>query len=470
MDVFSTLPPELIAPILENLPDLRSLYSVTSSSPCVFHFMCSSMGVGVLESILQSPFQDHPTTPWIPYILRVVALIRQCTSSKQPAANLTSFITTYIMPTTYQNARGEHVPDLQSCPPKCLPRIQLRDVINRGPHAFLPREMLFLAWRIDGLAARCFDFFHERIKDTNPQHLPNKRPSVRQPPWNVRTDSRPQGRPYAIDAGGQASWYEMQRLCLGFWSLQLCYELSNAASEGRLAWSDADVEAVRDMGSGMCLSGFEKSSLWVAREPLWAALIYTRHLEGTLEDISCAGDTDRGLSGFYNTGFRPLEDRHLRLPSPRIGKGVWPPAMPSPPPFPCIDEQDAVTYHCHRVLVGCKGLRWAPHLLRPRSTPRLSDGLLFRPFRLLGFGIWDNERLSAMEMLNDPTSNRPKRFELWCPDQMFTWTSLLSQSQMGQLQRYQEELATRSEETEGVAGDASAIGDTPRAGYNDGVL
>ncbi|KAM5354662.1 hypothetical protein ACJ41O_001309 [Fusarium nematophilum] len=443
-DIFATLPPELIAPILAELPDLRDLYAITLSSPYVFHFMSSRLGIDVLQTILQRPsFPDIRLASWIPYLLGLVALVRQSPSSL--GDGVASFIATYIMPTVNQNQLGEQVPELRCCPPDSLPKIRLRDVMKGEPHAFTPREMLFLVWRIDKLAAACFNFFLHRMKDTRPQHLVDKTFSLSRLPWDRRPDGRSWGESYAIDVGGEASWYEMQRLTLGFWTLQLCYELSNAASEGRLKWSDTDVDAVRAMGSGMCMPGVGKSSLWIAREPLWAAFIYVQHLEGREEEMSCVGDTDvsnNGYSVFFNTGFKPLGDKYpLRLPSPRPETSAprldWPPAIPPPPPFSCKNEQDAFTYHCHKALLGCKGLRWAGPILCPRGLVRLTEGLLFRPFRRLGFGIWDDERLIRMEMLDDPMRRREGRFSVWCQDQMFTWTSLLRPEEMEELRRHQ---------------------------------
>ncbi|KAM6511514.1 hypothetical protein FALCPG4_016518 [Fusarium falciforme] len=442
MDVFSTLPPELMAPILSDLPDLKSLYSITVSSPYVFHFMGSTLGANVLESVLDHPVsKDFTSTPWIPYMLRLVALARQTTPSNQPANDLGSFIAKYFL-----SNQGLGIPDLQC---ENIPLIRLGDVMRAEASCFSPREMIFLARRIGSLAGSCFEFFHDRIKSATPSHLLDK---VFQPtplPWSQRPDGLPWGQPYTIDAGGEASWYEMQRITLGFWSLQLSYELSNAASEGRLNWTDSDVAAIRNMGSGTCLGNFGKSNIWVAQEPLWAALIYIRHLEGVSDGCPCAGDTSgihNEMSAFFNTGFRPLGDSHLSLPRLINAEGVrpaWPSPTPPPPHFPCIDKRDASTYHRHKVLVGCKGLRWAQPLLFPRGQARVSRGLMFGPFRALGFGLWDDERLIAMEMIDDPTGQKPKRFEVWCQDQVYTWMSLLSQTQMEELVTHQDLVGER---------------------------
>ncbi|KAM0350524.1 hypothetical protein ACHAPU_003005 [Fusarium lateritium] len=412
--------------------------------------MDGSLGAEVLDNVLESSAQNLTTTPWITHIIRLVALIRHCSPVHQPASDLAAFITEFFMPTTFENAEGQHIPDLQSRPPDCAPRIRLSRIMQ-GPQSFTPREMIFLAGKINSLSMECSGFFHERIKATNPQHLTDKCYHLGTLPWTRRPDGRAWGQSYNIDAGGETSRYEMQRIVLGFWCLQLCYEMSNAVVEGRLEWSAMDVEAIRDMGSGeTCVSGLRESRIWIAREPLWSALLYVRHVEGIVDESPCVDDTDivnRGLSVFLSTGFEPLGNKHCKLPSPRQKDTSieWPMDNLHPPPFSCINPNDAFTYHCHKALVGCKGLRWAGPLLCPRGSPRLSEGLLFRPFRSLGFGIWDDERLVQMEMLDDPENKRPRRFHVWCQDQVFTWTSLLSSEEKEQLRVYQEALQVREE-------------------------
>jgi hypothetical protein len=446
MDIFATLPPELIAPILSRLPDLRSLYNIAVSSPHVFHFLNSSVGVGVLDNVLLSSAENLATTPWMTHVMRLVALIRHCSPTNQPANNLAAFITTFEMPTTFTIVEGQSVPDSQVWPLEFASRIRLSDVMH-GPPAFNPREMIFLAQKINALSIECFDYFHERITATEPQHLTDKCYHLGTLPWNRRPDGQTWGQSYDMNAGGGPSWYEMQRISLGFWYLQLCYELSNAASEGRLQWSTSDIETIRNMGSaGKTLPGPKGSMDWIVREPLWSVLIYVRDLEGTPDGSSCVGDViNKGLSVFFNTGFKSLQDKHHQLPSPKKRKASfeWSAIALRPPPLASVTR--VFTYHLEKVLTGCKGFQWAVPLLCPGGSPRLSEGLLFRPFRRLGFCIWDDERLVEMEMLDDPENKRPRRFHVWSQDQVFTWTSLLNLEEKEELRMYQEALLLKEE-------------------------
>ncbi|KAI6754525.1 hypothetical protein HG530_012277 [Fusarium avenaceum] len=448
MDIFTVLPPELIAPILSNLPDLRSLYNIAISSPHVFHFLNSPSGAGILDNVLVSSAESLATTPWMPLIMRLVALIRHCSPINQPASNLAAFVTAFEMPTNFTIVEGQSVPDFQTLPPDFTAPIQLSDVMH-GPQAFTPREMIFLAQKINALSIECFDYFHERIKTTEPQHLTEKCYHLGTLPWNRRPDGQTWGQSYKMNAGGGPSWYEMQRIVLGFWYLQLCYELSNAALEGRLQWSPSDVETIRCMGSaGKVLPGPKGSMDWIVRESLWSVILYVRDLEGTPDGGSCVGDTDvvnKELSVFLNPGFEPLQDKHHQLPSPKQGNAMlgWSTIALRPPSLASVTR--VFTDHSKKVLTACKGYHWAGPLLCPRGSPRLSEGLLFRPFRRLVFSVWDDERLVEMEMLDDPENRRPRRFHVWSQDQVFTWTSLLSLEEKEELRGYQEALQLKEE-------------------------
>ena len=146
MDPFGTLPAELLVPILWNLPDLGSLYNIARASPRVFHFLNGSLGTAIFEHILDSWFRvildHHPgisagrhksffdwwelsTTLWMPHILRLIALVRSCSSTNPLAENLTSFTLKYVMSARTQMIGFSYGTFI---PPSCLPTIRLQDV------------------------------------------------------------------------------------------------------------------------------------------------------------------------------------------------------------------------------------------------------------------------------------------------------------------------------------------------------
>ncbi|CEI62308.1 hypothetical protein FVEN_g12098 [Fusarium venenatum] len=463
MDVFAKIPTELVAAILADLPDFKSLHNIVRASPGVYRFLNSPLGVAILDGLLDSwgfsasygslttdgdsrkrhvMITDLGVTCWVPYILRLIALARDFSTENQPADGLKSSILELIAPS--KNLEG--VPATRTTPPHCVPRIRLKDVLG-GRRAFSAHEMLFLIRRLLALSGECFDFFLERIKSASPHHLAEKPSFLAQRPlWGHLPGSQPWGQPYEINAGEEVSWYETQRIILGFCTLQLRYELSNAVYEGRLDWPADDVKAIRHMGKGdPCVPILEKSNIQLSWEPMWAAAIYVAFLKGVPNESSCVGGTHiehNRLGVFFDTGFQPLKEEHLRLPRPKGENSSleWPKTVVRQPK--AFYSGKVLYPHDEIVMSGSKGSRWAADILCPPRGRRMTEGLLFRPFRRLGFGIWDDERMAHMEMIDDPSAegNNPRRFRLWGEDQAFTWTSLLSGEEKQELRAYQEVL------------------------------
>ncbi|KAG8672849.1 hypothetical protein FPOAC2_06260 [Fusarium poae] len=469
MDVFSTIPTELVAAILADLPDLKSLFNIVRASPGVSRFLSSPLGAAILDGLLDSwslktPYEtltnhnnsqkrhviitDLDVTPWVPYILRLIAFVRHSSKENQPTDDLTSSILELIVPSKVLDGN----PAIRTTPPHCVPKIRLQEVLG-GKRAVSAREMLFLIRKLLALSGECFEFFLERIKSTSPRHIAEK-PSFldQRPRWSHLPDVQPWGQPYEIDAGDEVSWYEIQRIMLGFCTLQLRYELSNAIYEGRLNWPTDDVKAIRYMGKAEpCFPILEKSNIHLIFEPVWAAAIYVAFLKGVPDDSSCVGDTHiehKRLGVFFDTGFQPLKEEPLRLPRPKNDNPSleWPETVVRQPK--AFYSGKYLCLHDEIVMSGSKGCRWAADILCPPRGRRISEGLLFRPFRRLGFGIWDDERMAQIQMIDDPNAEGdiPRRFRLWGEDQAFTWVSLLSAKEKQELQSYQKALRSEKEE------------------------
>ncbi|KAM0233013.1 hypothetical protein ACHAPO_007479 [Fusarium lateritium] len=463
MDIFAEIPTELVAAIIADLPDLKSLYNIVRASPGVSRFLTSPLGSVILDGLLDSwsfsaPYgslttdgdsrkrhvmtTDLGATPWVPHILRLIASVRHFSTDDQPADCLKSSILDLIAPSRIL----EGISAVRATPPHCIRRIRLQDILG-GKRAFSSRGMLFLIRKLLALSIECFGFFLERIKSTNPHHLAEKPSFLSQRPlWGHLPGSQPWGQPYDINAGDEVSWYEIQRIILGFCTLQLRYELSNAVYEGRLVWPADDVKAIRYMGKAdPCVPILEKSNIQLSWEPMWAAAIYVAFLKGTPNDSCCVGGTrieHNRLEIFFDTGFQPLKEEHLRLPGPKHEKPSleWPNTVVRQPK--AFYSVKPLYPHDEIMMSGSKGSRWAADILCPPHGRRMTEGLLFRPFRHLGFGIWDDERMAQMQMIDDPNAEgtNPRRFRLWGEDQAFTWVSLLSAEEKQELRAYQEAL------------------------------
>ncbi|KAM0438174.1 hypothetical protein ACHAQK_006908 [Fusarium lateritium] len=482
MDIFTKLPPELLTPILKNLPDLESLYNIVKASPHVFQFLNSPSGAAVLDSLLDHWGQgiededlyiedgegnrrrrEFGTLPWVPLILRLIALVRHCSATNPPADSLESLIGKYLEPVTIKSS-GTHTHDL-GFPSDSTPRIRLEDVTDE-PQSYSPRKMLFLIRKIIVLSEECLQFFHNRIRNSKPQHLTDRAFKLKPLPWNLRLDGQPWGEPYDINAGAdKPSWWELQGLIFGFCNLQLRYELSNAIYEGRLDWAASDTEAIRDLGSAeMCSPELGKWTVLNTFESIWAAVLYVQAQEGVPDEPSCVGDTDGENKHklFKDTGIKPLEGGGLRLPQPKYEtpEFKWPIKVS---PQPLLSPWDNVFATACGFALGINGGSYAEHQFCSGSTSELTEGLLFRPFRRLGFGIWDPIRLHKMQMIDEPFDGSDPEVGLkhnvlkeWRSNLVFTWMSLLSVEEKGKLQAYQEGLRLkRKQDSEELSTDDS---------------
>jgi len=93
-----------------------------------------------------------------------------------------------------------------------------------------------------------------------------------------------------------------------------------------------------------------------------------------------------------------------------------------------------------------RGAQWAEVVFR-HEEHSLTKGMTFRPFRRLGLGIWDSER-----MIDDPYGagaiaaivRRSKRFRRYDPNQAFTWAILLSTKEKDELRAHQQARVQRA--------------------------
>ena len=292
--------------------------------------------------------------------------------------------------------------------------------------------MLCLVRKISALTDECFLFYHDRLKATKPQHLVRKLSSTRY-----------LGKSYNLDAGGQVSYYEYQHILHGFCSLQLRYELKNAVQEGRLAWTSEDLEAILRIDKTYLNNiDFEKPEACFSWEPLATAAIYVASLEGVSDESPSVGDVSlarNGLRVFFDTGLQPLTGGHLRLPQPKHEdlKFTWPTTVIRQPP-PSRTFLD----HCYRLMFPGWGTELSARVLASRNSCSITEGLLFRPFRRLGFGIWDDDRLLGMEMAHGTPSSDYidglfTPFSTYDEDLAFTWASLLRPEEKDELRAYQ---------------------------------
>ncbi|KAF3352984.1 hypothetical protein VdG1_00456 [Verticillium dahliae VDG1] len=365
---FEDLPCEVTLEILFRLCDMRSIYNLIVAAPSASRIF-DEFGPEILEYVLpNSVTPELLTAPRIPHIVRLVARIRQSTPSNPPAPNFASFLDSYLR-------RKEK--DFGTMEPGPLTGLSLRATLRESPDGLSARQLLFLARRIASIATGGFRFFHDRCMSINAEHLADASSEYLQPPRGFPWSQRFEGRPYRPESGGPPSWYEMQHMTRGLWNLQVIYEVRNAAKEGRLGWTAHDVEQIWAMDVN---AWFGHPTVY--SEEVLTALYYVHHLEGKPLADSCIGHPFSAPS----TG--PLGEYPLQLPKPlasttgevnALGEttNVWPADVPHPPRG---DFRARFGFEAY-------GYKWAQLLSQNVRSP--IRAVSFRPFRALGFGLWD---------------------------------------------------------------------------------
>ncbi|EGY21102.1 uncharacterized protein VDAG_02626 [Verticillium dahliae VdLs.17] len=316
--------------------------------------------------------------------------------------------------------------DFGTMEPGPLTGLSLRATLRESPDGLSARQLLFLARRIASIATGGFRFFHDRCMSINAEHLADASSEYLQPPRGFPWSQRFEGRPYRPESGGPPSWYEMQHMTRGLWNLQVIYEVRNAAKEGRLGWTAHDVEQIWAMDVN---AWFGHPTVY--SEEVLTALYYVHHLEGKPLADSCIGHPFSAPS----TG--PLGEYPLQLPKPwasttgevnALGEttNVWPADVPHPPRG---DFRARFGFEAY-------GYKWAQLLSQNVRSPIRT--VSFRPFRALGFGLWDRQRLVAFGLVDAPPGELAMMMAPKTTGDFFAWRSWLDEGAKAEIEARQE--------------------------------
>lgn len=265
-----------------------------------------------------------------------------------------------------------------------------RPLSKTSAHLSVLRSVLDLASDIEHHAQSFFETHVNRVNEVHPSHL--VKPSFRfsYEPF----EDHPEGRPYQPAKCGPPSWVENHRVCRALWRIQLYNDLAPfIGSEdgprrvwGRLTpWELDEMQCVYDHLQEIHPS--DKYTSDSQPSPRLPAIAPTNSTQDWAAQAP-PKDTDTAFAW----GQDPESANH---PSPGYN-----------------------FFHA-----GC--------LHMPSSPLKESS---FRPFRRLGFGIWDLQKMAGLEMLNPPKKfNSPANGQWYVmgvdkrlsqDDLFFTWRSV----------------------------------------------
>ncbi|KAL0936354.1 uncharacterized protein CTRU02_208569 [Colletotrichum truncatum] len=378
---FENLPTEILEQIILYITDPGSIYHLLVASPAASRvFNVSEAGPKALDNALAETM-----APQVCRFIRLVGLIRTATSEKPLAESLRAFAEQYT-----QRLEGTH---LGPVPP--LPRSFC------GEHRHATRSLLSTVRHIIFLASDCLEHYRRRCLSIKPSHLKSRFVwgSGYAKPWR----EKPLGEPYKPQDIGPPCWVEEQRVMRGFWRLQLLNEMRTAASEGRLRWAVEDDQ--KEISADTLFLGWNRPRQ-PKKEEFLTVVDFVNHTQ----------------SGPINADY-PL----CLPPSPRghNAVGKWP-ALALYQQVDSLWERDTLL-DLNPAGFGFYMRLWGSHFSPIRGVP-------FRPYRELGFAIWETDKLTKLKLWWPHEASRDgKTRPLDKNDQIFAWRSLLSQELLAEL-------------------------------------
>ncbi|WQF85994.1 hypothetical protein CDEST_11008 [Colletotrichum destructivum] len=221
------------------------------------------------------------------------------------------------------------------------------------------------------------------------------------------TDGRLDAAPEWLD-DFRPSWIEEQRITRAFWRVQLVLELKSAARTS-LVQSPVDRDGAPEELDIESFYDSDTSNLKVAYHEVMTAMEF-------LKGLGFCGDRDPT---------RPIG----RLPLPTHSQTDISPSMDRMP-------ANSVTRRSSLVLPA-DGLWIVDSMARNAHSPIKYAG--FRPYRNMGFAIWDRERLARMGLASPPGNGRVTGLGSYFP----CWLSLLNPQEMAQAEGKMKEAECR---------------------------
>ncbi|KAI0973593.1 hypothetical protein F4678DRAFT_459073 [Xylaria arbuscula] len=245
------LPPEILLPILKQLPDLTSLSRLLRASPKVYRFF-EIYGVEIFEAILTSgTIHKYPSA-----IIRIVTMLRSSTLPPD-VKDLSSFRDMYVYETQLLRYERQEV----------RPPLRLS---SETPTTVL-RGILASHCKNECLMISCLKFYLDRFRPLGPLHVidPNAWQNyewhgVEDVPasefvgsWEVK----PPVRPAEVRDIGPPTWVEEPRVLRALWRNQLFLQLKISANDGALysVWPENSVRGISrydDATSLWCFGGY----------------------------------------------------------------------------------------------------------------------------------------------------------------------------------------------------------------------
>ncbi|KAM0490980.1 hypothetical protein ACHAP8_011047 [Fusarium lateritium] len=422
MASLENLPPEILLPVITNLPDLNSLWKLLQASPHVWRlFEDGSTSLAITEGILSGPQSTIP--PKIRQLIRGVILVR---SGTLPFENLAEFGSQFM-----KAMIPALIPDEAT-----VKTLGPESLSHRSSPAVL-RSVVATSYHLSALSQSYLASCLERLRDPSfrPLHAHNPSPHYTHdykdteeyvPAW----DREFFGTPFHVVDMGQPTWVEEMRVVRVMWIMQLVGEMQLLLdSKPNIGWSKEDVSRLLDMGPVYLFH--EPDSPVSDIEPIKSAMDYLATLRNPDKDYfyrlpaAPAPSLDNRWTTAlpnYNEVFMEVKAYRLNGKFHWLRKGSQVPEGATPVKAPTVTEEKMWEQTARAFDLRPYGVNFWQRLRNDDlfvGSPL--PGISFKSFRPLGLAFWDRKRLWLLGLASGVNGNRYHMEGFY----FFVWESIL---------------------------------------------
>lgn len=387
VDLFSSLPVELRLDIFKNLTDLQSLYNL----------ICGS-------SSAKETFEHHPIQIAGSIISGLKLEMRQlmCAACLSKAGfSLNSFIDGDLY-TNHEKFTQSYVDEKSGNPlPSDTPLSAVRSMIGSS-------------LVVNSIAQHFLDTYIDQLNSIEAEHpIPPNFHFVRGSIFS----KYPEGRSYACQRTGPASWVESYRVLRALWRIQMLMASGSSASSASLT-QDMIVPEEKNLTQLTCAQVWSGLTNWEIEETkcVMEFLDERKDLKAAMTMQAMMNDeTSMCARDLLSHSFVTSEVK-LQLYQPALNETTW------------LWGQDE-----SMVTRPSRAYRWF-HAFSGRTNESPIEGIEWSTFRRLGFGIWDCKRMCTLELMSSPTYVDPNHplsqytagigVQMLPANTAFTWRSI----------------------------------------------
>lgn len=233
-DPFEQLPKDILLPMVKLTSDLATIWSLSRASRAVY-LLIDEFGKEIFETVLNASEPKRIRT-----LIGPIALLKL---GMHPSRSLDEFKERYNG--GWNNVVRNWVNDPEA---KDIPRD--KDARIDYPFSLLPEgisvtvihTILREAYNISRLTHLCHKHFLDRCEAFEFSELLRARFTCRGCFLDLE---KSECRKYFVRDTGPVSWMEEKRIALGFWFIQMFYDLKNGSP--KLQWTTSDLDVLRSM-------------------------------------------------------------------------------------------------------------------------------------------------------------------------------------------------------------------------------